>query len=161
MAFILSSMRDKDSKSAFEKYFKYLEKVKDQFPPSAWKIAFSGWYYDPSDSKSPHDSWLKEIVIFELSEGERSEIRKTSIKIKLLGAYHDGFIELHYPQVFSYSLASQGIYSGHRDWRYDEFRLSDHGNLIHEIEWYGTKETSRWLIEASDIQFAWKELIEM
>ena len=39
------------------------------------------------------------------------------------------------------------------DWRYDEFRLSPAGHVLHEIEWAGAPSVeARWLIEASDVQ---------
>jgi hypothetical protein len=45
----------------------------------------------------------------------------------------------------------------HGDWRYDEFRLSERGHLIHEIEWaYGVEcRAFSWIIEADDIDFRW------
>jgi len=74
-----------------------------------------------------------------------------------LGAYHDGFIELFYPQVVGYSLNSPNNTRGLGDWRYDEFRLSPAGHLIHEIEWagFGRTDQARWIIESSDVQFQW------
>jgi hypothetical protein len=48
----------------------------------------------------------------------------------------------------------------HRDWRYDEFRLSAAGHVLHEIEWAGPSSTSRWLIEASDVEYRWEPLAE-
>lgn len=82
-------------------------------------------------------------------------MRSTSICIRLFGAYHDGFIEFFYPRVFRYSLDASDPVHGHRDWRYDEFRLSDRGHVIHEIEWCGVHDTARWVIESSDIHFQW------
>jgi hypothetical protein len=74
-----------------------------------------------------------------------------------LGAYHDGFIELFYPRVLRYSLCSPSSVRGLGDWRYDEFRVAPDGHLIHEIEWAGFSrgEGSRWIIEASDLEFQW------
>ena len=46
---------------------------------------------------------------------------------------------------------------GHQDWRYDEFRVTDQGHVLHEIEWNGFLETGRWLIEASDVIHSWLE----
>ncbi len=91
----------------------------------------------------------------EPSEGQRSEIRSVTIRIRLLGAYHDGFIELYYPQVFRYSFDSFDITRGHRNWRYDEFRLSDNEHVIHEVEWRGPQPSATWVIEASDVQHQW------
>jgi len=74
-----------------------------------------------------------------------------------LGAYHDGFIELSYAQVFRYSLGAPSSVRGQGDWLYDEFTLSSSGNIIHEIEWAGFHhdDGARWIIEASDIEFRW------
>lgn len=55
--------------------------------------------------------------------------------IRLLGAYHDGYIELVYPDVYSDELAGMHVGRGHRDLRYDEFRVGEQGRVIHEIEW--------------------------
>ena len=155
MSFILAKTRDIDPKAAFYEYKKYLHKVKDIFPPSAYELATSEWYFDPNDHKCPHDAWLEEINIFEPSQGERNEVRKVSIKIKLFGAYQNGFIEFYYSQVFSYRLTSLQIDTGHHDWRYDEFRLSENGRLLHEIEWSSLAGKDCWLIEADDVHFKW------
>ncbi|MBI2836878.1 MAG: hypothetical protein HYX75_01060 [Acidobacteria bacterium] len=78
-----------------------------------------------------------------------------AITIKLLGAYHDGTIDFHYPRVFEYKLCSASLTGGHRDWRYAEFRLTDEGRLVHEIEWCGPQDTGRWLIVVSDVECKW------
>jgi hypothetical protein len=129
--------------------------VSDCIPSGALALATSSWYYNFHDHRCPHDSWLENIVISEPSSGERSEIRTVSISLRLLGAYHDGYIEIAYPRVFSYRLAISDAEEGHADWRYDEFRLSDRGHLVHEIEWSGYRDTGSWLIEASDVLFTW------
>ena len=41
------------------------------------------------------------------------------------------------------------------DWRFDEFRLSDRGNLVHVIEWYHLAEVAQWIIESDDVVFSW------
>ncbi|MBI3555166.1 MAG: mechanosensitive ion channel, partial [Deltaproteobacteria bacterium] len=84
---------------------------------------------------------------------ERMELRVTAIRVRLLGAYHDGFIELFYSRVIRYSLSSPSSVRGLGDWLYDEFRVAPGGHLIHEIEWAGfpRDEGSRWIIEASDV----------
>jgi hypothetical protein len=83
----------------------------------------------------------------------------------LLGAYHDGHIEITYPKMFSYALQSfmPGKVASHGDWRYDEFRLSERGHLLHEIEWAGAPgaqgKSFSWLIEADDIDFRWTPMV--
>lgn len=159
MAFLLSTDgRDASHIAcgeAFENYARYLEANRDRFPPGAFDLATSDWYFNPGDHRCPHDAWLESVTILESASGERQEIRIVSIRVRLLGAYHDGHIELFYPRVFSYSLTMGDVTAGHRDWRYDELRLSETGALIHEIEWCGPFDTGRWLIEASDVVFEW------
>ncbi len=98
---------------------------------------------------------MEKISISEPSEGKRHEIRQASLKIELMGAYHDGWIEFYYPRVYSFLLNSYAVESGHQDWRYDELRLSNSGLLVHEIEWSGPSDTARWRIEADDIIYSW------
>jgi hypothetical protein len=156
MAFILSSdKRDEDVVSAFNNYRDYVHKLKTTFPPSAYKLAVSDWYHNFNDHKCPHDAWLEEFSIIEPSEGERSESRKTELRVKLLGACHDGYIELRYRNVATFKIDAFNVKTGHGDWRYDEFRLSNTGLLIHEIEWSSNVDTSNWLIEAEDIEYEW------
>jgi len=55
----------------------------------------------------------------------------------------------------AYDVAASQAGRGHGDGRYDEFRVTQGGRLIHEIEWAAVSETGRWLIEASDVAFKW------
>ena len=154
--FILSTDgRDEDVVGAFEGYGNYLRSRRADFPPSAYALATSDWYFGNSDHRAPHDAWLETAEFRELSSGQRQEQRQLSLTVRLLSAYHDGFIELHYPQVFAYTLDSQDSAAGYCDWRYDELRLSENGHLIHEIEWHYAGPTGRWLIEASDVIHSW------
>jgi hypothetical protein len=156
MAFILAGDgRDDDVDDAFRRYQDYLRSVRKTFPPSAYALATSEWYFDFHDHRCPHDAWLETTCLFEPFSGQRSEVRSQSMKVRLLGAYHDGHIELRYPRLFAYTLNVVDAVRGHRDWRYDELRLSDRGNLVHEIEWWGPRQTGSWVIEASDVEFLW------
>lgn len=143
--------------AAFESYRDYVVSHSAQFPPGALVLASSDWYFDPRDHRCPHDAWLEDMTISEPATGDRNEQRATEIRVRLLGAYHDGFIELRYSGVISYSLSSVSAVRGIGDWRYDEFRLHSNGHLVHEIEWAGFpgEDGSRWLIEASDVEFKW------
>jgi len=60
--------------------------------------------------------------------------------------------------VYAYSLQELSPDApSHGDWRYDEFRISDRGHLIHEIEWAYRAQCKAfvWVIEADDIDFRW------
>jgi hypothetical protein len=155
LTYVLSPQSDADLPDMWPKYMAYLDSVRDRFPPSAWALAKSDWYFDFRDHRCPHDAWLEELIVLEAGTGARGEERSLSLHIRLLGPYHDGHIELRYPQVFSYRLAATTEVHGHGDWRYDEFRLSENGHLLHEIEWWTSKATGTWLIEASDIEYRW------
>jgi hypothetical protein len=155
VSFILSAQRNADVARAFERYRTYLQGVRHSLPESVFALASSDWYFSPHERRCPHDAWLESVVISERSSGERDEVRSTSIRVRLLGAYHDGFIEFFYPRVLQYSLDGSDAANGLRDWCCDEFRLSERGHVIHEIEWCGAHDTARWVIEASDVQFQW------
>jgi hypothetical protein len=156
MAFILAADgRLDDVVGAFRRYQEYLQSLRDVFPPSAYALATSDWYFNFKDHRCPHDAWLETLSLSEPSFGERSEKRSLCLNVRLLGAYHDGYIELHYPQVFRYALNVSDGERGHRDWRYDELRVSDQGHLVHEIEWRCLGEIGVWVIEASDLEFRW------
>ena len=153
--FILGNERDDDVESAFDSYTKYLKENSNRFPTSAYKLATSTWYFGFSDHKAPHDAWLEKIVVSEPATGERNEVRKTSITINLLSAYHTGVIEFHYPEVYEYQLSGLHIQQGLGDWRYDEFRINDKGQLVHEIEWASWGASNSWVIVASDVHHKW------
>lgn len=158
MAFILAAQRGsaKEVIKNFRAYGEYVAANRSRFPPSAYALATSEWYYDPRDHRCPHDAWLEEVRIEEPAAGERLEQRTVAVRVRLLGAYHDGQIELHYPRVYRYQLELSEGAGGHGDWRYDEFRLTDEGHLIHEIEWASDRDAGRWVIEASDVVFVWR-----
>lgn len=155
MSYVLAQQRDSDVVKAFDNYRVYLQANSNTFPPSAYSLATSNWYFDPADRRCPHDGWLESVTIDELSSGPRHEVRSCELTIRLLGAYHDGHIEFVYPDVRAYDMKMITLKKGHGDWTYDEFRLSESGRVIHEIEWARSEDTGRWLIEAADVFHRW------
>ncbi len=160
MAYILTEqlLSADDTAQPFRRYQEYVQSVASTFPPHALALAASEWYHDFTDHRCPHDAWLEELRVRELAAGPRHERRTVEITVRLLGAYHDGHIELRYQDVTAYHcdfVRPAAGDTGHSDWRYDEFRLSDRGTLLHEIEWWHSDETARWLIEAADVEFKW------
>lgn len=155
MAFILSEQLDADDSKPdwlFERYQEYVRLNQHTFPPSAFALATSEWFFGSDDHRAPHDAWLDSMVFEESSSGARNEVRHLSLRVRLLGAYHDLNLELFYPRVFSYSLSHPLVAEGHFDWRYHELRLSEKGTLIHEIEWAGRPGVEgRWILEVSDV----------
>ena len=155
MSYVLAKQRDADVVDAFRRYRAYLAHNASKFPPSAYELASSEWYFDPRDHRSPHDAWLESAVLEEAASGERQENRTSILKLRLLGAYHDGHIELVYPDVQGYTLDMASTERGHGDWRYDEFRVTGSGRIVHEIEWARSSGTGHWVIEASDVLYTW------
>lgn len=162
MPHILAAQRDTNVVEAFDRYRKYLSTSRDHFPKSAYELATSEWYFNPTVHRCPHDAWLESAHFLEPSSGSRGELRSLTLLVRLLGAYHDGHIELSYPNVFAYRFDAPEVGSGHFDWHYDEFRVDAAGRLEHEIEWCGatTSTTSRWLIVASDVEFKWVPIVK-
>lgn len=156
MAHFLSKERDADVMEAYRRYQQYLNERRQDFPPSAFKLATAEWYYDPSDHRCPHDGWLESVDIAEVAAADKQP-RIVTLRVRLLAAYHDGYIEFFYPRVFSYLMDGYSCANGSGDWCCDEFRLSPSGNVIHEIEWAAApgSKGSRWLIESSDVEFRW------
>lgn len=159
MTFILASDgRDADVVGAFKRYGEYLGSLSETFPRHAYALATSDWYFNFDDHRCPHDAWLESLSLTESASNSQASDRGLSIRVRLLGAYQDGYVELLYPHVFAYRFDVIDGRHGHRDWRYDELRQSKDGHLIHEIEWCGATGTGSWLIEASDVEFQWLPL---
>ncbi len=156
--YILADQLDENALVAFKKYRKYLVSVSARFPPNAYELATSDWYFDFSDHKCPHDAWLNSVKIFEDASGDREQERRVGIETVLLGAYHDFLLTFRYEGVVNYTLSGCDLdrSGGHYDWRYDEFRLSDRGLLIHEIEWASVVDQGRWLIECEDVMLSYQ-----
>ncbi len=160
MAYILTKDRPNNSyeewQSSWSDYCAYLESVRGRLPQSAYEFATAPWHYDFADHRSPHDGWLETLVVREPASGGRKGNRSPEIVACLFAAYHDGFIELRYSEVGSYSLASGATSGkGHGDWLYDEVRLSERGRVLHEIEW---SSGGLWLIECGDVAYKWVPL---
>ena len=157
--YILAAQRKHDVVAAFKRYKQYLSLCGSRFPPSALALATSDWYFDPREHHCPHDAWLESFSLKEIGSGEQKEQRILAASIVLLCAHQNGYIELSYPQVFAYHCEAPVSSRGHGDWRYDEFRLSECGHVIHEIEWAGfaRSQPSKWVIEASDVLYSWRK----
>lgn len=142
---------DGDPKLPWRRYREYLQQHRDRFPASAFALA-SGALIDVSLPGNPHDAWLEWARFDEPATGKRREERSLDLRVRLLAANHDAYIELYYPQVVACGLSNPIADDEHCDWRYNEVRLNERGQVVHEIEWAGAPGVSaRWLIEAADI----------
>ena len=134
--------------------------MKERMPRAAYSFATADWHYDHNDPRCPHDAWVESLVLVESSSGTRSEIRDLEVRVRLLGAWHDGHIELTYTKVQSYLLKTprkpehpMRANKGHEDWMIDEVRLSESGYVLHEVA-FG--RGGRWVIESEDLNYRWR-----
>ncbi|MDQ8183419.1 hypothetical protein [Pelagicoccus sp. SDUM812005] len=148
MSYILSDQRDVDCAAAFDKYESYLVASKERLPATINVLLREGWWFDFRDHRCPHDSWVEELKI---KEGRKEDVRTVDIYLRLLGAYHDGHLEIAYKGVKNYELSCVG--DSHGDWRYDQFLVAGDG-FRHEIEW---DDGTIWKIVAEDFEYVWKK----
>jgi len=143
----------------FRAYFDYLETIRSSLSPTAYEFAAAAWHYDHEDHRCPHDGWVEKLEITERATGPRDEVRSIDTNLRLLGAYHDGSLELGYIDVAEYSLAivahspSDRPRIGHGDWLRDEITLTGGSLVRHEIEF--STEAS-WVIICRDLTWNWR-----
>lgn len=126
----------------------YLDEVGERMPPGARAFAAAAWHYDPRDPRCPHDAWVQSLQLVERDEGGA---RVVDLVLRLLGAYHDGELELVYAGVARYSVGAALGPRGHGDWITDELTLEDGGLVLHEI----ALETGTWTIACRDVAARW------
>jgi hypothetical protein len=145
--------------SRYAAYREYLERNKDRMPAAVFAFATADWHFDYQAAQALHDAWVERLTIVEPAEGERSQYRSIDIEVRLKGIYHDGYTEIRYRKVRSYSLSTPAEFelppsyrTGHGDWLIDEISLSDRGLVVHEIRF---SRGSRWVIGCEDIEHEW------
>ena len=160
MRFFTNIMHDPDIDqreidARFEAYYRHLEAIRNRLPASAFNFASAPWHYDDGE-QGLHDSWVEALVIEETLAGERHNERSIQIHARLLGAYHNRRIDLHYKNVQKYDLFTPSRFkhppsykTGHGDWLYDEIDVSTARFVIHRVRF---SRGSRWLIECEDIE---------
>lgn len=140
-----------------DEYLNYLREEGKKLPTGAHQFAFQDGHYDIQHHDCPHDSWLEDLVVKELSSGERRHKRRIQIVAKFLGSFQDGYFELTYADVTSYSLnfeLDQGrkLNRGHGDWMIDEVTMIGANTVCHEIEF---RDVGTWKILCSDLHYHW------
>lgn len=153
MTYILAPERDENPKAAFQAYGDYLRQNEARFPPSALALVTSDWYLGSTDHRAPHDAKLQSASFEEGCAADDQETPTLALKVRLLSAYQDLQLEFRYPRLYCYTLGGASVAGGHGDWRYDEFRVTESGHLLHEIQWWSSRELATWLIEADDVIF--------
>ena len=90
---------------------------------------------------------MDELVVSISSSGARSEVRSCNIHARFLGAYHNGYIKLHYKNVHEYLIVDVA------EWQYDEISLGQESHIVHGIRF---DADSLWRIECDDIVYEWE-----
>jgi hypothetical protein len=134
-------------------YLQYLAENAAAFPSGARSFATAHWHFDVKHHQCPHDSWLEEFSIREVASSRRREVRSLGIIAKFLGAYHDGYFNLQYEGVSSYSLKLDAVKGsgGHGDWIIDEITMSDTHFIHHEI----LLSEATLSVDCTDLQYHW------
>ena len=105
MTYVLRKDGSQDSTEAFvaswRKYKEQLAAISDRLPPSA-RDSRSRSGITTTKIIAPRDAWVESLTINETSSGPHQENRQVHIKLRLLGAYHDGHIEIEYLNVKRY-----------------------------------------------------------
>lgn len=148
---------------SWKAYQHHLSTYAKRLPPGALAFAQASWHYDTSDSRCPHDAWMEWVRIEEGPGTAPVHARSTQIVVRLLGARHDGHLELTYRNVLAYALDMPRLGSGgrpegssHGDWLVDEVRSEGHrGRAIHEVEW---ASGTSWIIDCGEIEVVWLPL---
>jgi hypothetical protein len=159
MKFFTGSFYDRntpyeDLNGIFKSYKQHVESLRDRMPAKAFEFASADWHYDDA-AIGLHDSWVESVVLREIAEGERREIRSLEIVVELLGAYHDRIIRLHYTGVRKYELSNDSDEDAHGDWLTDEFDITDDGFVVHEVKF---APGGSWRIVCQDVEFSERPL---
>jgi hypothetical protein len=139
----------------FDRYAAYLESVRGQLPAHVYAFAADPNHFNLNSRSSLHDAWLEKLCVVEPATGSRSEVRAIEIHLRLLGPFHDRYINLVYTGVSMYDLGAPArpgeprfTHTAHGDLLTHEVRF-ENDRLVHEIL-FERKVT--FLIECSDIK---------
>lgn len=127
---------DENDITCFDKYFEYIESIKQELPTDLYEFASDVDRYNLSNKKSLHDAWLKSLIVNEGNVTPDSNDSVTKIEIELLGHSHDRVFKLTYNKVTQYYLNKKEHerISKHDDLLAHEIRLNSKGEIEHVIE---------------------------
>jgi len=129
-------------------YLDYLEQNAGTFPLGARNFALAHWHYDFKHKQCPHDSWLQELIVRMSTISSGEELSSAAIHSTYLGAYHDGYHEIEYKQVSSYTIDMREMPS---DWVIDEVTLENDGRVCHEIVF----AEGTLIVRCQDLLYRW------
>jgi hypothetical protein len=147
----------------FKGYLRYLASIQARLPMHVFAFASDPSHYDLHSRSSLHDAWLQSLTIGETAQGERQEVRRTEIRLLLLGPNHDRQIHLHYRGVEAYSFRSPArhgepryVHTAHGDLLTHAVWVNAAGLVVHDIVF---ERGTTLRIECTDIQHT-QELME-
>jgi hypothetical protein len=139
----------------FDRYASYLDSIRDQLPAHVYDFASNSNHFDLTSHSSLHDAWLESLCVVEPATGSRSEVRAIEIRLRLLGPFHDRYINLVYTGVSKYGLNAPSrpgeprfTHTAHGNLLTHEVRF-ENGALVHELLF---ERDAAFLIECSDIR---------
>ena len=123
---------------SFDKYIKYMEMNKDQFPNHVYEFAIDPERHILQSPHSLHDAWLTSFTIQENRNLIRPFEPSPSIELVLLGQMHDRDIVLNYSGIEWYEIGGRkNQYNWgdtyHGDIEAHQVRLEGN-SILHEIE---------------------------
>ena len=142
-------------RDAHQAYASYLEAQRHLFPSEAFEFATAPWHHNYLDPRALHDSWVVSVSIYQTSPSSTGSGGTSNADIELLGAYHDGHLQLRYEGIHRYSIDRQDVTLGPTEIYRDEVRLTDSGRVLHEIEFLAK---SNWTIECDNLIATWVPL---
>jgi len=129
---------DENGFTTYDRYFEYLESVRDILPSHIYTFASDSMNYDLSSKSSLHDSWLECLTVKEYELATDKQLRNIDISLLLLGPYHDTNTLLSYSSVKEYSInykAGGTKYTeNHGDILVHEIRVESDLTFCHEIK---------------------------
>ncbi len=147
----------------FNGYLRYLDSVQAGLSAHVFAFATDPAHYDLQSRSSLHDAWLQSLTVGETAQGDRQEIRRTEIRLCLLGPYHDRRIHLHYSGVEAYAFQSPArhgepryLHTAHGDLLTHAVWVNTSGMLVHDIVF---ERGTTLRIECTDIRHV-QELLE-
>jgi hypothetical protein len=142
--YVLSDQRDAEGFGAAQwaRYREALRGAESRFPPNAYRIAVSDWWYSFSDPGAPHDASLLSCAASRGPDG----LERLTVELE---SAESGLIRLRYEGVTRrLTDALPGRAGGPGQWRYDEFSPDGHGGFLHVIEW---SRGPVWRIAAAEL----------
>jgi hypothetical protein len=127
---------DEEGIICFDRYFEYLDKIKNIIPDDLYGFASDKERYSLHSKGSLHDSWLVSLVLSVDNPAKTSEQCLTNVRIKLLGPYHDRIYELFYVNVKRYLFANESTLHvlARSDLLFHEIRINSNNRIEHVIK---------------------------